>query len=105
MILERKLGRRIKPSYCALHHCGNRCCIEPSHIYEGTHKQNAQDRKNHGTQDDRRGSRNPLAKLTDMDIRRIRKAKETLIKTLAHKYKVSPGAIRLIIRSKAWSHL
>lgn len=45
VVLERKLGRPIKPGYCALHHCDRPPCVNPDHIYEGTHFDNQLDRR------------------------------------------------------------
>lgn len=42
-ILEQKLGRPIKEGYESCHSCNNTKCIEPEHIYEGTHWDNMQD--------------------------------------------------------------
>lgn len=35
------LGR--EPLPCALHDCDNRPCVNPEHLFEGTHKDNTQD--------------------------------------------------------------
>jgi hypothetical protein len=43
--LERKLGRPIRPGFCALHNCDYALCVNPDHLYEGTKKDNAQDRE------------------------------------------------------------
>jgi len=43
--LERKLGRQIQPGHFALHTCDYRPCVNEDHLYEGTAKDNAQDRK------------------------------------------------------------
>jgi hypothetical protein len=46
---ERKLGRSINPGLICCHHCDDPHCVEPSHLYEGTPKDNAKDRgeRNH----------------------------------------------------------
>jgi DNA-binding XRE family transcriptional regulator len=41
--LEAKLGRPIKPGYCACHACDVRLCINPEHLWEGTQKENLKD--------------------------------------------------------------
>ena len=57
LVLERKLGRPIAPGLVARHMCEGlyaagdtsyRRCINPSHLEEGTRKQNAQDRVDAG---------------------------------------------------------
>jgi hypothetical protein len=45
LILERKLGRPIRPGYHALHTCDHPSCVNPEHLYEGTDKDNARDRQ------------------------------------------------------------
>lgn len=43
VVLEKKLGRPIKPGYFACHKCDNKNCIEPEHLFEGTHRDNTND--------------------------------------------------------------
>jgi hypothetical protein len=45
LVLEWKLGRPIRPGYYALHHCDLPPCVNPEHLYEGTAKDNARDRR------------------------------------------------------------
>lgn len=54
--LERKLGRPIETGKFALHTCDNKSCMNPDHLYEGTRKDNAQDRvlRNPESWDDKR---------------------------------------------------
>lgn len=101
VVLEKKLGRRIRPGYFALHTCHNDQCVEETHLYEGTQYQNMQDRKRAGryatgdkhplridpsraARGDRNGSRKhperlqrgeerPAAKLTEEKVRLARK--------------------------------
>jgi hypothetical protein len=42
-ILERKLGRPIRPGYYALHTCDHSLCVNPDHLYEGTQSDNLND--------------------------------------------------------------
>jgi hypothetical protein len=42
--LERKLGRPIAPGYFALHNCDYPSCVNPEHLYEGTHYDNMNDK-------------------------------------------------------------
>lgn len=54
------------------------------------------------------GQRNGHAKLTDSDVRRIRRLYTTGKYTyaqLARQYGITPSAIGLIIRKQRWSHL
>jgi hypothetical protein len=45
LVLERQLGRKIRPGYYACHHCDHRWCVNPEHLYEGTKKDDARDRE------------------------------------------------------------
>lgn len=42
-ILARKLGRAIRPGYCALHSCDNSTCVAEDHLWEGTKAENTED--------------------------------------------------------------
>lgn len=42
-VLENKIGRILKTDFETCHTCNNRLCINPDHLYEGTHKMNGED--------------------------------------------------------------
>jgi hypothetical protein len=44
LVLERKLGRPIKPGYNANHDCDNPRRVNENHLYEGTQEQNMRDK-------------------------------------------------------------
>ncbi len=48
LVLAHKLGRPIKPGYCACHTCDIRNCINPDHLWEGSVKENSRDRFDKG---------------------------------------------------------
>lgn len=94
------------------HTCDNPRCCNPAHLYAGTQKQNVQDMHSLGrwklTQPNvHKGQNNKMAKLTDLqvlDIKRRIASGETNI-SIADDYPVTHGAISLIKRGIAWTHL
>lgn len=55
----------------ACHTCDNPSCVNPEHIFDGTHKENMRDMANKGRSGVLRGFDNPNTKLSDEDLRMI----------------------------------
>lgn len=98
------------PVPCALHRCDNRACVNPSHLFEGTKKQNTQDmiakgRLVIGVR--HKGEANGRAKLTEEDVRVMRRAFSDgeSMRSLARRFPVSRPVVRGICKGTAWSHV
>lgn len=87
-----------------LHKCDVPYCVNPAHLFLGSHQDNMADKERKGRGNQPKGERNGNAKLTADDIRSIRTSSETL-KSLAARYGVSFGLIGHIKRGQAWNHI
>lgn len=112
-----------------LHHCDNRRCIRPDHLYPGTHAQNMRDRDERHrtasgdqngmrTRPDRnavrlypdrlaRGERANKSHLTAADVSAIRAAHATgeSQSALARRYGVSQAMVNKIVHRISWAHV
>ena len=106
IVLEQKLGRKIKQGYLACHECNNSRCINPKHIYEGTPKQNTEDSIKIGTHVclNQKGESAAWHKLSNNDILKIRKSKIPS-KKLSEIYGVCLAHIYRIKNRQEWSHI
>lgn len=85
------------------HHCDNRRCVKPSHLYQGTAKDNIRDSIDRGTHYIPKGEMHHNSKLTADDIRFIREDNgNTKQKDLAKMFNVHPTAIGQVMRGLTW---
>lgn len=95
-------GRRPEPGKVICHTCDVRLCVEPEHLYEGTHASNRQDAM--------RRKRIPCGEahwrttLTSADVVSIRSRHATgdPIRALAREYGVHQRTVQRILRNEVW---
>jgi ribosome-binding protein aMBF1 (putative translation factor) len=108
------------------HRCDVRCCVNPAHLFVGTHQDNMADRKAKGRNrlcgvaGDRNGARthpermfrpkgqdNPLAVLNDAAVVAIKAhlARGLMNSVIAKEFGVDPSTISNIKHGKTWSHV
>jgi hypothetical protein len=85
----------MKKDRLVLHKCDNPICCNPGHLYLGDYKQNRKDVVDRGRLPNRNGIRNHMAKLTENDVREIRRMKKegATVKALALLHDVSMATI------------
>lgn len=89
---------------CVCHKCDVPRCVNPDHLFLGTHKDNAEDRtvKGRSAHSEKNGS----AKLNCEDVLFIRKHKtEYTQKQMANMFSVSDVCISKILSRKTWKYL
>ncbi len=87
-----------------LHRCDNRRCINPEHLYLGTHQQNMRDRQERGRTDRHIGSANGRARLTEEQVARI-KRDDRWPRFIAKDYGVTVHSIKNIKYGVTWRHV
>lgn len=96
------------------HHCDNRRCVNPSHLWIGTRSQNMQDCANKGRCRSQakpetllRGKSHPLSKLTEDGVRQMRflHSNGTPLRKLARDFGVARSTAMAAVVGKTWSHV
>jgi len=102
---ELKNNGPVPDGQCVLHHCDNPPCVNPNHLFLGTNADNVRDRDKKNRQ--ARGEQLPQHKLTDDDVRQIRRdyADDMTPKEIAKKFGVLPPAIYKVLRGVNWKHV
>ena len=116
-------NKNIPQGMCVLHKCDNRSCVNPNHLFLGTHKDNMCDMDTKGRRGTaigekngthtcpetvHKGSENGQSKLTESLVIEIRSkyAKgEADTYKLADLYNVSQAAIWYAVKNKTWKHI
>ena len=87
------------------HHCDNRACVNPEHLYIGSQADNVGDMAKRNRFGDMRGERNGRSKLTEDQVREIRQRLDEMCTVLAVEYGVTPTLISRIRKGKSWRHV
>lgn len=91
-----------------LHKCDVPSCVNPSHLFIGTHKDNMDDMSIKGRKFILKGILNGQSKLTDKKVKEIRKFRSeygTSYRVLGKDFGVSYTTIKRVIKNECWSHV
>lgn len=89
-----------------LHRCDVPACVNPNHLFLGTQADNMKDmfrkgRGEHVRVPDHRGTRNPMARLSDEDIKEIRTlAGQWTQRAIAARFDIDPSHVCKIVRGQ-----
>lgn len=104
VLCEEVHGPAPSPEHQAAHNCGNAWCVNRHHVEWKTAAENSADKVLHGTA--QRGERAYQARLTETDIRSIRRLHGACTQqSLADRFGVSTSNISAIQRRKSWAWL
>jgi hypothetical protein len=93
----------------ACHRCDNRQCCNPHHLFLGTQQDNLRDMHEKGRRGDTRvcGAAHGNAKLTDDDIREIRRLRDAGVSgpIVARQFGLNRSTVNDIARRATWKHV
>jgi hypothetical protein len=94
----------IPEGMCVCHKCDNPQCVNPDHLFLGTHQDNMTDmvNKNRARPGKVKGESHGMTSLSSAQVEEIRMAEGVTQRELAIKYGVSQGTISNIRRGATW---
>ena len=98
---------KIKSGYEVCHHCDNSSCVNPRHLWLGTHQDNIDDMWRKGRANPLKGENHPCAKITEKNVLEIRNLLQTELthRQIGNMYNVSKFVVSDIKRNKTWKHV
>lgn len=102
-------GGEIGDGQIVCHRCDNPLCVNPQHLWLGTHIDNYRDAEGKGRLRIAKGAQKPNTKLTAESVRNIRKrhaegGRGTLA-LLSREFGVNKSTLQDILRGKTWRHV
>lgn len=90
-----------------LHRCDNPPCVNPAHLWLGTKADNNADRSIKGRDAHPQGEQNGRSKLTEDDVREIRRrySQGEYQRVIAADYGLGQTTVSGIVRSVSWAHI
>jgi hypothetical protein len=100
-------GQPIPPGMLICHHCDNRLCVNPAHLYLGTYMDNNRDTVKRNRANRNKGSQCSWAKMTEGQVLEILRSEygPGQNKALAQKFGVSQSQISHIRSGKRWPYM
>ena len=101
----------IPPQKSVCHTCDTRNCVNPAHLFLGSHQENMIDKRNKGRGAGwvgARGERSGKAKIRETDVKKLLadwKTGKFLQRELALKYGIGQQMVSCIVTRKNWPHL
>jgi hypothetical protein len=89
------------------HHCDNPPCVNPAHLFLGTHRDNCVDRMLKGRGGDRKGVKHGRAKLTNEQVHEIRRLRLEGVHAfvIAKQFGISWANVYRIASKNTWTHI
>lgn len=91
-----------------LHKCDNPLCVNPNHLFLGTHQDNMDDMINKKRDNKAKGENHGMAKLTSKEVKKIKvllNQKEISRKRISKMFNISQSVIASINTDKTWRHV
>lgn len=94
----------VPPGLCVCHRCDTPACVNPDHLFLGTHAENMADRDAKGRQVARKGIGHPQAKLTVVDVIAIRAA-TGCYRDIGIRHGITATSVMRIKKRENWAHI
>lgn len=100
-------GRDLSDDVDVCHTCDNTICVNPAHLFAGTHSENMLDCVAKGRWNSPRGEKVHTAKLTEDDVRDLRErhASGVSMYQLAKHFGVSAPTVKDAVTRETWKHV
>jgi len=94
----------IPSGLCVCHHCDNRICVNPSHLFLGTKADNTDDMMAKGRHRARRGGEHGMAKLDEASVRQIKRLLRESVSQddIARRFGIARTTVSTIATRRCW---